>query len=49
MDHSLETSKRTSSFWAFAYNAILITGAAGVLSPFFGILLNPIFAASSGI
>ena len=34
-------------FWAFAYNTILIPVAAGVLSPFFGILLNPIFAAAA--
>jgi len=32
-------------FWAFAYNTILIPVAAGVLFPFFGILLKPIFAA----
>ncbi len=32
-------------FWAFAYNTILIPVAAGVLFPFFGILLNPMFAA----
>jgi Cu+-exporting ATPase len=34
-------------FWAFAYNTILIPVAAGVLYPFFGILLNPIFAAAA--
>jgi Cu+-exporting ATPase len=34
-------------FWAFAYNAILIPVAAGILFPFFGILLNPIFAAAA--
>jgi Cu+-exporting ATPase len=34
-------------FWAFAYNIILIPVAAGVLFPFFGILLNPIFAAAA--
>jgi Cu+-exporting ATPase len=34
-------------FWAFAYNRILIPVAAGVLFPFFGILLNPIFAAAA--
>ena len=34
-------------FWAFAYNTILIPIAAGVLFPFFGILLNPIFAAAA--
>ena len=28
-------------FWAFAYNTILIPVAAGVLFPFFGILLQP--------
>ncbi len=31
-------------FWAFFYNAAFIPVAAGVLYPFFGILLNPIFA-----
>jgi Cu+-exporting ATPase len=34
-------------FWAFAYNTILIPVAAGVLFPFFGILLSPIFAAAA--
>jgi len=34
-------------FWAFAYNTILIPVAAGVLFPFFEILLNPIFAAAA--
>lgn len=34
-------------FWAFAYNTILIPVAAGVLFPFFGILLHPIFAAGA--
>lgn len=32
-------------FWAFFYNSAFIPVAAGVLYPFFGILLNPIFAA----
>jgi P-type E1-E2 ATPase len=34
-------------FWAFAYNATLIPVAAGILFPFFGILLNPMFAAAA--
>jgi len=34
-------------FWAFAYNTLLIPVAAGILFPFFGILLNPIFAAAA--
>jgi Cu+-exporting ATPase len=38
---------RQNLFWAFAYNTILIPVAAGVLFPFFGILLNPMFAAAA--
>ncbi|MBB3018466.1 Cu+-exporting ATPase [Microvirga lupini] len=34
-------------FWAFAYNVLLIPVAAGVLFPFNGILLSPIFAAGA--
>lgn len=34
-------------FWAFAYNTLLIPVAAGILFPFFGILLNPMFAAAA--
>ncbi|MEE9200583.1 MAG: copper-translocating P-type ATPase, partial [Candidatus Brocadiales bacterium] len=34
-------------FWAFFYNSALIPIAGGVLYPFFGILLNPIFAAAA--
>jgi P-type Cu+ transporter len=34
-------------FWAFAYNVSLIPVAAGVLYPFSGILLAPVFAAAA--
>lgn len=34
-------------FWAFAYNTALIPVAAGILYPFFGILLSPIVAAAA--
>jgi Cu+-exporting ATPase len=34
-------------FWAFFYNVIGIPIAAGVLYPFFGILLNPMFASAA--
>ena len=38
---------RENLFWAFAYNAILIPVAMGVLYPAFGILLDPILAAAA--
>jgi len=34
-------------FWAFFYNTLGIPIAAGALYPFFGILLNPMFAAAA--
>ncbi len=48
---AIELSKKTvrkmkeNLFWAFIYNIALIPVAAGVLYPFIGILLNPIYAA----
>ncbi len=33
--------------WAFGYNVVLIPVAAGVLYPFFGIVLNPMLAAAA--
>ena len=34
-------------FWAFFYNSIGIPIAAGILYPFFGILLSPVFAGAA--
>ncbi len=48
---AIKLSKKTmrtiklNLFWAFGYNVILIPVAMGALYPFFGILLNPIFAS----
>lgn len=48
---AIDLSKKTmrtiklNLFWAFGYNVILIPVAMGVLFPFWGILLSPIFAS----
>jgi Cu+-exporting ATPase len=50
---SIQLSQKTVSkikqnlFWAFFYNSALIPVGAGLLYPFFGILLNPIFAGAA--
>ena len=50
---ALELSRRTvqvirqNLFWAFAYNTAGIPLAAGLLYPFFGVLLDPMLAASA--
>ena len=38
---------RQNLFFAFAYNSIGIPVAAGVLYPFFGLLLSPIIASAA--
>ena len=38
---------RQNLFFAFIYNALGVPIAAGVLYPFFGLLLSPIFAAAA--
>ncbi|MGD0263519.1 MAG: heavy metal translocating P-type ATPase [Candidatus Methylomirabilota bacterium] len=50
---AIELSKRTlrtikqNLFWAFIYNALGIPIAAGVLYPFFGMLLDPMIASAA--
>jgi len=50
---AIELSRRTirtikqNLFWAFVYNTAGIPVAAGVLYPFFGILLNPMIASAA--
>lgn len=38
---------RQNLFWAFAYNSLGVPLAAGVLFPFFGLLLSPMIAAAA--
>ncbi len=38
---------RQNLFFAFVYNALGVPLAAGVLYPFFGILLSPMIAAAA--
>jgi Cu+-exporting ATPase len=50
---AIQLSKRTirtirqNLFWAFFYNVLGIPIAAGILYPFWGILLNPMIASAA--
>ncbi len=47
ISHATMTNIKQNLFWAFVYNMALIPIAAGILYPFFGILLSPMFAAAA--
>lgn len=47
LSHATMRNIKQNLFWAFVYNIALIPIAAGLLYPFFGILLSPMFAAGA--
>ena len=53
LSQALQLSRSTMAvikqnlFWAFIYNIVGIPVAAGVLFPFFGVILNPIFSGAA--
>ena len=47
LSHAVLRNIQQNLFWAFGYNVLLIPLAAGVLYPFFGILLSPMIAAAA--
>jgi Cu+-exporting ATPase len=47
LSHATMRNIRENLFFAFVYNALGVPLAAGILYPFFGVLLSPIFAAAA--
>ncbi len=47
LSHAVMSNIRQNLFFAFIYNSLGVPVAAGVLYPFFGILLSPIIAAAA--
>lgn len=45
--HATMTTIKQNLFWAFFYNVVGIPIAAGILYPFFGILLSPVVAGAA--
>ncbi len=47
LSHKVMRNIKQNLFFAFVYNALGVPVAAGILFPFFGILLSPIIAAAA--
>jgi len=47
LSHATVRNIRQNLFFAFVYNALGVPIAAGVLYPFLGVLLSPMFAAAA--
>ena len=47
LSHATMRNIKQNLFWAFVYNALGVPLAAGILYPFFGLLLSPVIAAAA--
>ena len=47
LSHATLRNIKQNLFFAFVYNSVGVPIAAGILYPFFGILLSPIIAAAA--